>query len=133
MHSLEMSSSTLISEGDVDREREGGHASTRDAITLDEMLSLHVGENGKAQLRHFLLSSMAWVPAAMLTLMSVFTERKPEWRCASDDNVLCGIGGNVTDICSLGDDDWEWVSRSASVVSEWDLVCNDAWKVSFAD
>ena len=67
---------------------------------LDEMLSLHVGENGKAQLRHFLLSSMAWVPAVMLTLASVFTERTPEWRCTSDDNTLCGIGGNVTDICS---------------------------------
>ena len=133
MQSLEMSSSTPISEDDTDRGTEGESTSTRNAITLDEMLSLHVGENGKAQLRHFLLSSMAWVPAVMLTLMSVFTERTPEWRCTSDDNTLCGIGGNVTDICSLGDDDWEWESKSASVVSEWDLVCNDAWKVTFAD
>ena len=133
MQSLEMSSSTLISEDDADSGRDGESTSTRNAITLDEMLSLHVGENGKAQLRHFLLSSMAWVPAVMLTLMSVFTERTPEWRCTSDDNTLCGVGGNVTDICSLGDDDWEWESKSASVVSEWDLVCNDAWKVSFAD
>ena len=55
---------------------------SRDALTVDEMLSLHVGGVGRAQVRHFMLASLAWVPAAFLTLMSVFTERNPAWRGA---------------------------------------------------
>ena len=40
-----------------------------DGLTVEEMISLHVGEIGKAQVRHFVLSSVAWVPAVFMTLM----------------------------------------------------------------
>ena len=56
-----------------------------DGLTVEEMISLHVGEIGKAQVRHFVLSSVAWVPAVFMTLMSVFTERDPAWRCVAPD------------------------------------------------
>ena len=98
-----------------------------DGLTVEEMISLHVGEIGKAQVRHFVLSSVAWVPAVFMTLMSVFTERDPAWRCVAPD------GCEDRAFCSLNDKDWEWVSKSASIRSEWNLVCGDAWKVSSAD
>ena len=102
-------------------------ADSRTALTIDEMLSLHVGGIGRAQVKHFVLSSVAWVPAVFLTLMSVFTARIPAWRCKLGDG--CGDA----DICSLHDEDWEWVSKSASIVSEWNLICSEEWKVSAAD
>ena len=102
---------------------------SRDALTVDEMLSLHVGGVGRAQVRHFMLASVAWVPAAFLTLMSVFTERNPAWRCTSISPDGCGDN----DICDLRDDEWEWVSKPASIVSEWNLICDEQWKVSASD
>jgi len=98
-----------------------------DGLTVEELISLHVGDLGRAQLRHFVLSSLAWMPTVFMTLMSVFTERDPAWRCLTPDG--CAGGDN----CSLERDEWEWVSKSASIRSEWNLICGDAWKVSAAD
>lgn len=126
---MEMSSSRMLSDGE-EGFVEGVNsfqADSRTALTVDEMLSLHVGGIGRAQVKHFVLSSVAWVPAVFLTLMSVFTARIPAWRCKLGDG--CGDA----DICSLHDEDWEWVSKSASIVSEWNLICNEEWKVSAAD
>ena len=68
-------------------------------LTVEEVISLHVGEIGKAQMWHFLLSSVAWVPAVFMTLMSVFTERDPAWRCVvldgCDDRDFCRVVGHL--------------------------------------
>ena len=69
-----------------------------DALTFDEMLALHVGENGRAQIRHFLISSAAWLPAAFLTLMTVFTARMPAWRCTTLDGCTDESSGELKDI-----------------------------------
>lgn len=98
-----------------------------DGLTVEELISLHVGELGRAQLRHFVCTSFSWTPTVFMTLMSVFTERDPAWRCVTPDGC---VGG---DICSLNKDEWEWVSKSASIRSEWNLICGDDWKVSAAD
>ena len=50
-------------------------------ITVDEAFDGYVGQIGRGQLKQFLLSSSAWLPAAFLTLVSVFTQRTPEWEC----------------------------------------------------
>ena len=104
-----------------------------DALTFDEMLALHVGENGRAQIRHFLISSAAWLPAAFLTLMTVFTARMPAWRCTTLDGCTDESSGELKDICELEATEWEWVSKTASIVSEWNLVCDEEWKTSAAD
>jgi MFS family permease len=104
-----------------------------DALTFDEMLALHVGENGRAQIRHFLISSAAWLPAAFLTLMTVFTARMPAWRCTTLDGCTDESSGELKDICELEATEWEWVSKTVSIVSEWNLVCDEEWKTSAAD
>ena len=61
-----------------------------DGLTVEELISLHVGDLGRAQLRHFVLSSLAWMPTVFMTLMSVFTERDPAWRCLTPDGCAGG-------------------------------------------
>ena len=41
--------------------------------------------------------------------------------------------GKPRDLCSLGADDWAWVDKTASIVSEWNLICGEEWKVQAAD
>ena len=54
-----------------------------DALTIDEMLSLHVGEFGPGQQLHFCLASLPWISEALQTLR--------EYRTASPS---CGQSNN---------------------------------------
>jgi MFS transporter, OCT family, solute carrier family 22 (organic cation transporter), member 4/5 len=91
-------------------------------MSVDDMLTDYTGEFGKWQLRHFLLTSAAWALEAFHTMVMIFTDREPErfctsWDCASMDPCRPGIG-------------WDWVDGpGTSIVSEWDLVCGEKYKV----
>ncbi|XP_008806783.1 organic cation/carnitine transporter 4-like [Phoenix dactylifera] len=99
-------------EGEEEEERLG----------IDEVLRRHAGEFGRWQLRHFVLTSTAWALEAFHTMVMIFADREPSWRCSG--------GPCPADPCRLGPDDWEWAGGpAASTVAEWGLVCSDKYKV----
>jgi len=134
---------------------------TTNKITVDEAFDGYVGQIGRGQLKQFLLSSSAWLPAAFLTLVSVFTQRTPEWEClvgseadyysycseqkakASEDDlsVLCTLNdyydknknGTTSSVDGGGENVvWKWTNEKQSIVSEFSLICKDEYKKQLA-
>jgi len=101
--------------------------------TIDELFDSRIGQANKAQLTQFALSSLAWFPAAFLTLTSVFAARVPEWRCATEGGCVDSETGALMELCDMDRELWEWVDVAGSIVSEWDLVCAHEYKVQLAD
>ncbi|KAM0932766.1 hypothetical protein DsansV1_C41g0237351 [Dioscorea sansibarensis] len=92
-------------------------------IGVDEMLQHYTGEFGLWQLRHFMLTSVAWALCAFHTMIVVFADHRPKWRC---------ISGNVCPktMCDLPLGTWEWDGgRRTSTVVEWGLFCKDRYKI----
>ncbi|KAH7672163.1 Major facilitator sugar transporter-like protein [Dioscorea alata] len=91
-------------------------------IGVDEMLQRYAGEFGPWQLRHFMLTSVAWTLGAFQGMAVVFADHRPKWRCTSG-------GACPETMCGLPHDAWEWDGgRRTSTVAEWDLVCKDKYK-----
>ncbi|XP_058779938.1 organic cation/carnitine transporter 4-like [Vicia villosa] len=94
-------------------------------ICIDDMLQKYCGEFGKWQLKHFVLTSLAWALEAFHTMVMIFADREPDWKCVSGTE--CSSGGSV---CGVSPESWEWIGgKAASTVSEWSLVCGDKFKV----
>ncbi|XP_027343098.1 organic cation/carnitine transporter 4-like [Abrus precatorius] len=94
-------------------------------LCIDEMLQKYCGEFGRWQLKHFILTSLAWALEAFHTMVMIFAEREPDWRCVS--GAACDGGGNI---CDLSPKSWEWIGGSgSSTVSEWSLICGEKFKV----
>lgn len=95
-------------------------------VCIDEMFEKHCGELGWWQIRHFILTSLAWILMALHSMVMIFADHEPDWRCVS------GPGCTATSICSLSPGDWEWIGGSGtSTVSEWGLICSEKYKVGF--
>lgn len=75
-------------------------------IGVDEMLRRYAGEFGRWQLRHFLLTSLAWALNAFHTIVVVFADREP-----------------------AGPDE---PGRFNSTAGEWGLVGGESYKVGLA-
>ncbi|XP_077243424.1 organic cation/carnitine transporter 4-like [Tasmannia lanceolata] len=106
------------SNGDDDNEKMG----------IDEMLQKYCGELGVWQLRHFVLTSLAWALEAFHTMVMIFADREPAWVCTARPGQSCS-----TSVCGLEPGTWEWVGGSgASTVAQWGLVCGDKYKVGLA-
>ncbi|KAK1307829.1 Organic cation/carnitine transporter 4 [Acorus calamus] len=97
-------------------------------MVVDEMLRRHVGEFGPWQLRHFGLTNLAWILNAFHTMVMVFADREPDWRCRAGPGC---VPGSVEGVCGLEPGTWEWVGGS-STVAEWGLVCGEKYKVGLA-
>ncbi|KAI5412137.1 organic cation/carnitine transporter 4 [Lathyrus oleraceus] len=94
-------------------------------ICIDDMFQKYCGEFGKWQLKHFILTSLAWGLQAFHSMVMIFTDREPDWKCVS--GMECSAGGSV---CSMSPESWEWTGgKAASTVSEWSLICSDKYKV----
>ncbi|KAJ0984450.1 hypothetical protein J5N97_002806 [Dioscorea zingiberensis] len=94
---------------------------------VDEMLRRYAGEFGPWQLRHFMLTSIAWALNAFHTIVVVFTDHQPAWRCSSTG------GACPATMCALPPGSWEWAGgRRTSTVAEWGLVCKAKYKVGMA-
>ncbi|XP_021836364.2 organic cation/carnitine transporter 4 isoform X1 [Spinacia oleracea] len=93
-------------------------------LTIDEMLQKYCGEFGRWQLRHFVLTSLAWALEAFHTMVMIFADREPRWWCT-------GPGCQAqTQVCGLPPGSWDWVDGfGSSTVAEWGLVCGDKYKV----
>ncbi|XP_058730545.1 organic cation/carnitine transporter 4-like [Vicia villosa] len=98
-------------------------------ICIDEMLQTYCGEFGWWQLTHFLMTSLAWALEAFHTMIMIFADREPEWRCLDG---VAGLGCDpaAKSVCRFEPGSWEWVEGVASsTVAEWGLVCGDKYKV----
>ncbi|XP_048497865.1 organic cation/carnitine transporter 4-like [Beta vulgaris subsp. vulgaris] len=93
-------------------------------LTIDDMLQKYCGEFGKWQLRHFILTSLAWALEAFHTMVMIFADRQPRWWCT-------GPGCRTQlEVCGLSPGSWEWVDGTgSSTVAEWGLVCGNKYKV----
>lgn len=96
-------------------------------LTIDEMLQKWTGEFGCWQLKHFVMTSLAWTLEALHTMVMIFADRQPAWQCKTSVDSSCTPSSSV---CSMAGTAWEWVQGpEASTVSEWGLICGDKYKV----
>ncbi|XP_039171037.1 organic cation/carnitine transporter 4 [Eucalyptus grandis] len=98
----------------------GGEARAKskpDRICIDGMLQKYCGEFGPWQLRHFVLTSLAWSLEAFHTMVMIFADREPP--------------PPATGACGTGPGSWEWAEGGggSSTVTEWGLVCGEKYKV----
>uniref|UniRef100_A0A669C8H8 Major facilitator superfamily (MFS) profile domain-containing protein n=1 Tax=Oreochromis niloticus TaxID=8128 RepID=A0A669C8H8_ORENI len=93
---------------------------------FDEITSF-LGDYGLFQILIMVLLSVSTMPAGYMGVIVVFVSDTPEHYCRSSNTA----GFNDTEQCLDG-----WVfstdKYSATIVSEWDLVCDNAWKVPFS-
>ncbi|KAH0455594.1 hypothetical protein IEQ34_015626 [Dendrobium chrysotoxum] len=93
-------------------------------LGIDEVLAKYAGEFGPWQARQFALVSLAWLLDAFHTMVTIFADREPEWRCVRPG----GCGGQG--ICGLEPGSWEWVGGpGVSTVAEWGLICGQKYKI----
>ncbi|KAH0987039.1 hypothetical protein GBA52_014216 [Prunus armeniaca] len=101
-------------------------------LCIDDMLQKYCGQFGPWQMRHFVLTSLAWALEAFHTMVMIFADREPEWRCLGG---AAGSGCDVTarTVCGLEPGSWEWTGGlGSSTVAEWGLVCEEKYKVGLA-
>ncbi|KAK3021969.1 hypothetical protein RJ639_045664 [Escallonia herrerae] len=96
-------------------------------LCIDDMLRKYCGEFGFWQYKHFVLTSLAWALEAFHTMVMIFADREPGWRCVGQvSNCSSGAGS----VCGLEPGSWEWVGGpGSSTVAEWGLVCGQKYKV----
>ncbi|XP_047334806.1 organic cation/carnitine transporter 4-like [Impatiens glandulifera] len=93
-------------------------------LCIDDMLRKYCGEFGRWQFRHFILTSLAWALEAFHTMVMIFADREPEWRCTA------AAGGCAAGLCGLKTGSWEWIEgMGSSTVEEWGLICGEKYKV----
>ncbi|KAI4388165.1 hypothetical protein MLD38_000520 [Melastoma candidum] len=91
--------------------KEAGIGGYREKISIDAMLRDYCGEFGPWQMRHFVLTSLAWALEAFHTMVVIFADREPEGGCP-------GAGSS-----------WGLADGGSSTVTEWGLVCGEKYKV----
>ncbi|KAF5730597.1 hypothetical protein HS088_TW19G00189 [Tripterygium wilfordii] len=93
-------------------------------LCMEDMLKKHCGEFGRWQLRHFVLTNLAWALEAFHTMVVIFADREPDWRC------LAGCDEREKSVCGLEPGSWEWIGGpGSSTVAQWGLVCGEKYKV----
>lgn len=103
--------------GESDRQRK---------LCMDDMLKQYCGEFGPWQLRHFVLTSLAWALEAFHTMVMIFADREPAWRCVG----RTGCDEAARTVCGFEPGSWEWTGgRASSTVAEWGLVCGEKYRV----
>ncbi|KAK4750633.1 hypothetical protein SAY87_004115 [Trapa incisa] len=106
--------------------------SKSEKICIDGILQKHCGEFGPWQLRHFVLTSIAWALEAFHTMVMIFADREPGWRCtgAGVGAMGCDAAMAAGGVCDLRPGTWEWTEGAwSSTAAEWGLVCGEKYKV----
>lgn len=103
-----------------------GESDRTQKVCIDDMLQQYCGEFGRWQLRHFVLTSLAWALEAFHTMVMIFADREPDWRCVGGT----GCDPAVKTVCGLEPGSWEWTDGpGSSTVAQWGLVCGEKYKV----
>ncbi|KAM1057349.1 organic cation/carnitine transporter 4-like [Malus sylvestris] len=101
-------------------------------LCIDDMLQKYCGEFGPYQMKHFVLTSLAWALEAFHTMVMIFADREPAWRCL-DGASGSGCDARARTVCGLEPGSWEWIGGlGSSTVAEWGLVCEEKYKVGLA-
>ncbi|KAK9265978.1 hypothetical protein L1049_012551 [Liquidambar formosana] len=99
-------------------------------LCIDDMLQRYCGEFGPWQLRHFVLTNLAWALEAFHTMVMIFADREPGWRCLEGGGPGSGCDPGARTVCGFDPGSWEWTGGSgSSTVAEWGLVCGEKYKV----
>ncbi|WIA39494.1 hypothetical protein OEZ86_005592 [Tetradesmus obliquus] len=108
-------------------------------LTFDEALTHYVGEFGKGQLRIVGAASLLGIPNGLIFLLWVMVTIDPiknhAWRCNSAADAACAaVWAAPTShaFCELPAGAWQWTNYN-SLVSRFNLICGDGWKVQFAN
>ncbi|KAJ3680427.1 hypothetical protein LUZ60_016705 [Juncus effusus] len=96
--------------------------SSHKELTIDEIIEQHVGSFGFSQLLHVFLVSLAWIFDSQNTLITIFSDAQPDWKCK-------GFGCDASSICTLNSGMWEWVGGDkSSTIAEWGLICDKKFR-----
>ncbi|KAL3508581.1 hypothetical protein ACH5RR_027982 [Cinchona calisaya] len=101
-------------------------------LCIDDMLGKYCGEFGFWQKKHFILASLAWALEAFHTMVMIFADREPKWRCldAGGGPDSGGCFPDATSVCELKPGSWEWIGGpGSSTVAEFGLICGQKYKV----
>ncbi|KMZ59461.1 Solute carrier family 22 member [Zostera marina] len=93
-------------------------------LAVDDIIEDHVGSFGLMQVVQVLLLSIARVFDSQITLVTIFSDAQPSWKCTgcSPDQ---DTSSSSTGMCGIKDGDWKWVGGDkSSTVSEWGLICD---------
>ncbi|KAE8712479.1 rhodanese-like domain-containing protein 8 [Hibiscus syriacus] len=106
-------------------------------LTVDEVMDRYTGSLGLYRLLHVVLVSFAWAFDSHSTLITIFTDAQPSWRCknhhvnASISSFWCmngtssGSKGQPGQVCGLAAGTWEWVgANTTSTIVERNLICH---------
>ena len=106
-----------------------GKSNGVERLCIDDMLKKYCGECGRWQIRHFVLTSLAWALEAFHTMVMIFADHEPKWRCIGP-----GCDPWAPSICGLPPGSWEWVDKpNTSIVTEWALFCGERYKVGLVE
>uniref|UniRef100_A0A3Q2YGU3 Solute carrier family 22 member 5-like n=1 Tax=Hippocampus comes TaxID=109280 RepID=A0A3Q2YGU3_HIPCM len=86
-----------------------------------------LGEYGRFQILMMVLLSLTAIPCGYMGMLSVFIADTPTHPDANRSEAV--EPSNGTDRC---EDGWIFSTESHTIVSEWELVCENAWKVPFS-
>ncbi|KAL3503364.1 hypothetical protein ACH5RR_037813 [Cinchona calisaya] len=99
-------------------------------LCIDDMLQKYCGEFGCWQIRHFILVNLAWVLEAFHTMVMIFSDREPAWRCLDGGGPGSGCYTEAESVCELEPGSWEWIGGpGSSTVAEFGLFCGQKYKV----
>lgn len=103
-------------------------------MQFDDVLTCYVGDWGRGQLVLLLASSSSWITLSLIVLSMVFVTQKPKWDCLSTADTMCLLVlQQQGDLCDLSHDQYTWTSPHTSVVSSFNLVCGEGWKVGLSN
>jgi OCT family organic cation transporter-like MFS transporter 4/5 len=102
-------------------------------VSVEEIIEGYVGGFGYAQIIHAFLVSLAWFFDSQHTLVTIFTDKQPAWRCVDHQSQFSHVNMNSctkqSSICEMDKSLWEWVGgNDTSIIAEWGLVCGDKFK-----
>lgn len=108
-------------------------------MDFDDLLTSHVGAWGRGQLVLLLLSSVGWATLAVAVLSMVFVTQTPAWSCTSATDAVCQQQhalqhtNPAAALCGLRPEQFTWDNPHASLISTFNLVCEDSWKVGWCN
>nr|GMD53229.1 organic cation/carnitine transporter 4-like [Ipomoea batatas] len=118
-------------DGGMDLQRPLVPAGKAEKLTVDDALQKYCGEFGWWQLRHFVLTSLAWALEGIHTMVMIFADRDPAWRCSSAAcDSAAAQAADKGSVCGLEPGSWEWEGGDgSSTVSEFGLICGEIYRV----
>ncbi|KAJ9531751.1 hypothetical protein QJQ45_021899 [Haematococcus lacustris] len=105
------------------------------SVSFDDALCKYVGEFGLQQKKILVSVSVIWIPNALCILLMVFANKDPIkalwWRCMNEDAECLRVHGSedpaAAGFCSLSEDSWAWTASNKSIISQFNLICSNAW------